>query len=1104
MTLSGDGNTRTFTMPAKNVTVTATFAKDQYTLSSSATNGTVTMKYTNSEGETIASGTNIDWGTTVYVSAAPTSSDYYFTSLKYDDTDVAIGGTFEMPKANTTVAAVYTAKTNLSTAEDVVITLSSNSFTYTGSAQAPTVTKVQVGSTELVLDTDYTVDAIAQQTDVSDSYTVSVTGKGIYMGQKTTTWAITPANASVTAPPAAVASNLTYTGEPQALVTAGEASNGTLKYFVNATGTAPTTETDGWTETVPQKTDAGTYYVWYYVEASGNYSSTAVTAIEGGSKAITPATISSVAITGITAPEKDVALDVAAACATTGITSTTPAVTWKVGDTEKTGQAEANKDYTAYVTLTADANYQFVADPLATGTINGETATVTRTDASNIIVSYTFPTTGKIAINPSVSLTGWTYGSAANTPTVEGNTGNGEVTYQYKLASAAEDAYTTFNNEHYPTAVGEYNIKANIAANGDYAAGSAVNTFTIAQAAGTVSFTTATPEKAWSATAAENTYTQAATVTGDAVPSYALSNNTCGATIEGTVVTFTQAGSVTVTATVVDTENYTYATKTASYTLTVTKAALSTLSVNITGWAWGEYNSTTNAPQVAGNEGSGAETIEYKVQTADDNTYVTQIPIDAGNYTVRVSVAETDNYQSGSATANFTIAAATSYSVTLPAASNGNSITATKTSNAHVGDEITLTITTASTYLLKSIYGDHGIELSEVLNQPTKRKFTMPAADVTITATWEEKTAENAKTQITEEVKIEGDNAEITKVDLESTTTTVTISSSVGGKTVTSIDADAFSGLTNEQKANLQCVDLSSTGIVLTMVRDAANSPIRDLDANTLVYLPEGSTMDGQNVIIKDGANYNCSQFVMTDTKSYGIPHAFTATNAFLIRDFTNGQTCTVCLPFSVPAADIPGKIYRYTSISGNQITMTEDTDGLDANVPYILVPNGNDNIHRSGGGITVQITGATTVNDNFTFKGIYEDHTFTAEEISKGVYGFAGNNAVGATPGHFAKAATGAYIKGMRAYLEYTGSSTDPGLDGPDVPATARGLSDEDLPETLNIVLVNADGSTTSIGKLELIEIDDDTPRYNLNGQRVGKDYKGIVIINGKKVFIK
>ena len=34
--------------------------------------------------------------------------------------------------------------------------------------------------------------------------------------------------------------------------------------------------------------------------------------------------------------------------------------------------------------------------------------------------------------------------------------------------------------------------------------------------------------------------------------------------------------------------------------------------------------------------------------------------------------------------------------------------------------------------------------------------------------------------------------------------------------------------------------------------------------------------------------------------------------------------------------------------------------------------------------------------------------------------------------------------------------------------------------------------------------DVDDDAPRYNMNGQRVGNDYKGVVIVNGKKKVIK
>lgn len=94
---------------------------------------------------------------------------------------------------------------------------------------------------------------------------------------------------------------------------------------------------------------------------------------------------------------------------------------------------------------------------------------------------------------------------------------------------------------------------------------------TISKKAGEISFATATPKEALHANAADNTYTQEVTKTGDGTVTYTISDNTCGATIDASTgkVTFTQAGSVTITATVADGTNYSYATKTATYTLSV-------------------------------------------------------------------------------------------------------------------------------------------------------------------------------------------------------------------------------------------------------------------------------------------------------------------------------------------------------------------------------------------------------------------------------------------------------------------------------------------------------------------------------------------------------
>ena len=109
------------------------------------------------------------------------------------------------------------------------------------------------------------------------------------------------------------------------------------------------------------------------------------------------------------------------------------------------------------------------------------------------------------------------------------------------------------------------------------------------------------------------------------------------------------------TATVTVTGKNTY-TGTATKNFTIGKAALSELSVMIEGWIYGQYNEEVNAPRVNGNESKGTETLTYSV--ANENKFSATVPTNAGNYTVKVVVAETENYQAGEATANFTISKA--------------------------------------------------------------------------------------------------------------------------------------------------------------------------------------------------------------------------------------------------------------------------------------------------------------------------------------------------------------------------------------------------------------------------------------------------------------
>ena len=75
-----------------------------------------------------------------------------------------------------------------------------------------------------------------------------------------------PASTVTTAPEA---KNLTYTGQAQELITAGEAEGGTMQYALGTdASTAPTT---GWSTNIPTAISAGTYYVWYKVKGDKDH-----------------------------------------------------------------------------------------------------------------------------------------------------------------------------------------------------------------------------------------------------------------------------------------------------------------------------------------------------------------------------------------------------------------------------------------------------------------------------------------------------------------------------------------------------------------------------------------------------------------------------------------------------------------------------------------------------------------------------------------------------------------------------------------------------------------------------------------------------------------
>ena len=263
------------------------------------------------------------------------------------------------------------------------------------------------------------------------------------------------------------------------------------------------------------------------------------------------------------------------------------------------------------------------------------TYTPADTDNYNVVNNIDVTVTvNKADINPTVSITGWTYGQAANSPSVSGNTGDGHVKYTYAVKGSDEFSETV------PTDANTYTVKAAIAATTNYNGKSVTADFTIAKA----DPTSVAP------TGVTATY-------GQTLADVTLTNpegNTAGtwAWVDDTT-SVGDAGQKTFKAnfTSADTTNYNTV-ENVDVTVKVNPADI-TPTVSLEGWT---YNQTAKTPSVSGNSGNG--TVTYTYATKGSDSFSATVPTDTGNYTVKATIAATANYNGGTATADFTIARA--------------------------------------------------------------------------------------------------------------------------------------------------------------------------------------------------------------------------------------------------------------------------------------------------------------------------------------------------------------------------------------------------------------------------------------------------------------
>ena len=235
----------------------------------------------------------------------------------------------------------------------------------------------------------------------------------------------------------------------------------------------------------------------------------------------------------------------------------------------------------------------------------------------------------------------------------------------------------------------------------------------------------------------------------------------------------------------------------------------------------------------------------------------------------------------------------------------------------------------------------------------------------------------------------------------------------------------------------------------------------------------DGALIDVSGIVTADNTvspvSYNSIKplvYVIDEDQSFTSPASdISGASVRLKRTLSSSFWNTFAVPFSfTPTGDLAGAYRQYTSAADNTMVFS-DADEVMASKPYLVKPTANienpvfENVTLS----VLPAEGVGVVGSDFVFAATYSPKELKTDKTERflrtdGTLGYSNNSS--------------AKIKGMRAYFVVpAGSEARVIIDG-----EATALSAITAPQRLSGVA------------------------YNLQGQRVPANHKGIVIVNGKK----
>ena len=534
------------------------------------------------------------------------------------------------------------------------------------------------------------------------------------------------------------------------------------------------------------------------------------------------------------------------------------------------------------------------------------------------------------------------------------------------------------------------------------------------------------------------------------------------------------AGTHTVKAVIAESDNYQAGE--ATNTFTIAKADLN-LSVTMQGWTYGD---AANDPVIEGNAGSGATTITYR--GINEDMFSETVPSNAGNYEVKVVVAETTNYNSGEDTAEFTIAQANFSQVTIADIANqeytgeaiepevtvtykGNTVDASEYTVAYSNNEnvgtATVTLTTTN------------VNFAAGTTAPTKTFQIVPAQAVI--------TASNQTVTYNRDWQ-EFDNFSVDKSDAENVDVAYYASAedraAKENRLEVAQDAATYYVRLTLDDDNYTCEPVD---VLFTIEPKTLTNEMVSLDETEYVYdneavTPEPSVIDGEDglssetdyeVSYQDNNKVGTAKVIVTGKNNYtgSVEVAFT-----LVRNLGlsfGDRTWATYYAAEDLTAPQGLKVYIVTNVSERTVT-AQQINYIPKNVGVLI-----ENVNTPESFYATAWEGETSEFSNNMLRGTSAATDVTGLTAENDIYVLYNDEFVKSTAG---------MIPANRSYLPLAKGQATGG----------------------RLTICFDDEETTGIARVNGESVATDGAIYTLNGLRVEKPTKGLYIVNGKKVVIK